>query len=365
VDVGDGFTTPVTGVMDYSFGNFKLNVTVLLTPVDGGIEREATAAPTDQEIAVATFNVENLDPGDPPSKFAGLAEIVVHNLRAPDIISVEEIQDNNGPVDDEVTDASVTWNMFIAAIRVAGGPTYEYRQIDPLDDADGGEPGGNIRVGFLFRTDRGVSFVDRPGGDAITPTEVIDHPGGPRLSLSPGRVDPNNPAWSDPEPVRKPLAGEFRVRGEKVFVIANHWKSKGGDHPLFGRFQPPQRITEAQRNAEAQVIRDFVDEIMALDPRANVVVLGDLNDFEFSDALTILEGRGDLHTLIETLPQNERYSYVFEGNSQTLDHIVVSENLFARFPFVYDSVHVNAEFADQMSDHDPQVVRVRMRRRPT
>jgi predicted extracellular nuclease len=363
VHVADGFETSVVGVMDYSFGNFKLNVTSVLTPVDGGLSREVTATPGKRQAAIGTFNVENLDPGDPPSKFAGLAEIIVQNLRAPDIISVEEVQDNNGPVDDSVTDASVTWDMLIAAIQAAGGPAYEYRQIDPVDDADGGEPGGNIRVGFLFRTDRGVEFIDRPGGDAITPTEVIDHPSGPRLSLSPGRVDPNNPAWSVPEGVRKPLAGEFKVHGERLFVIANHWKSKGGDDPLFGRFQPPRRVTEEQRNAEAQVVKDFVDEILALDANANVIVLGDLNDFEFSDALTILEGGGDLHTLMETLPQNERYSYVFEGNSQTLDHIVVSANLFG-LPFVYDSVHVNAEFADQLSDHDPQVVRLTLKVKP-
>ena len=36
-------------------------------------------------------------------------------------------------------------------------------------------------------------------------------------------------------------------------------------------------------------MHDFVDQILALDPNANVVVLGDLNDFEFSDTLTILK----------------------------------------------------------------------------
>ena len=53
-----------------------------------------------------------------------------------------------------------------------------------------------------------------------------------------------------------------------------------------------------------------------------------------------------LHDLIDTLPLNERYSYVFEGNSQALDHILVSGPLFAQ-PLAYDIVHVNAEFADQ------------------
>ena len=36
VNVGDGFTTPAVGVLDYSFGNFKLNVTTALTRVDRG-----------------------------------------------------------------------------------------------------------------------------------------------------------------------------------------------------------------------------------------------------------------------------------------------------------------------------------------
>jgi predicted extracellular nuclease len=114
-----------------------------------------------------------------------------------------------------------------------------------------------------------------------------------------------------------------------------------------------------QRNQQAQVVHDFVAAIHAADPGASVVVLGDLNDFEFSTAVDRLEG-GLLHTLIETLPQQERYTYVFEGNSQALDHILVSDALFAR-PFAYDVVHVNAEFAAQASDHDPQVVRVTFR----
>jgi uncharacterized protein len=67
----------------------------------------------------------------------------------------------------------------------AGGPAYQYRQLDPVDDQDGGEPGGNIRVGFLFRTDRGLSFVDRPGGTSTTATTVVSHPSGPRLSFRP------------------------------------------------------------------------------------------------------------------------------------------------------------------------------------
>jgi hypothetical protein len=356
VDVADGFTTPAVGVLDYSFGNFKLNVTSPLTRVDGGLEQEVTRLPRDQEVVVGTYNVENLDPSD-GAAFARHADLIVNHLRSPDLIAIEEIQDNDGATDSGTTDASVTWSMLIAAIQGAGGPAYEFRQIDPADGEDGGQPGGNIRVGFLFRTDRGLSFVDRPGGDATTATTVIDQPSGPRLSLSPGRVDPQAPAWAD---TRKPLAGEFRMRGKKVFVVANHFSSKGGDEPLFGRFQPPARPSEVARHAQAQSVNDFVDELVAADPRANVIVLGDINDFEFSATVDILEG-GVLTTLMDTLPKAERYSYVFEGNSQVLDQILVSGNLLGRFPIEYDPVHVNSEFADQASDHDPQVARLDLR----
>jgi hypothetical protein len=51
---------------------------------------------------------------------------------------------------------------------------------------------------------------------------------------------------------------------------------------------------------------------------------------------------------------------VFEGNSQTLDHILFSTPLFNAHQFEYDVVHVNSEFADQASDHDPQVARIAM-----
>ena len=54
---------------------------------------------------------------------------------------------------------------------------------------------------------------------------------------------------------------------------------------------------------------------------------------------------------------HERYSYVFDGNSQVLDQILVSLGTLGWIP-EYDSVHVNAEFADQASDHDPQVARL-------
>ncbi|MFJ9949714.1 lamin tail domain-containing protein [Kitasatospora sp. NPDC091207] len=352
--VGDTLTGATVGVLDYSFGNFKLLVTATPAVSSGGLAPETTAAAAPGELAAATFNVENLAPSDPQSKFDGLAAGIVGRLRSPDLVALEEIQDNSGATDNGVVAADQTLARLTAAITAAGGPAYTYRQIDPQNDQDGGQPGGNIRQVFLYRTDRGLSFTDRPGAGAGTANSVLNNAGTPALAYSPGRLDPGNSAFAAS---RKPLAGEFRWQGGPVFVIANHFNSKGGDQPLFGRYQQPARPSETQRHAQATVVRTFTDQILAVDPNASVIVLGDLNDFEFSQTTDLLTAGGSLVDLPRTLPLTERYTYVYEGNSQVLDHILISRALAAK-PYGYDIVHLNSEFPAQLSDHDPQVVRV-------
>ncbi|MDZ8107987.1 MAG: putative Ig domain-containing protein [Nostoc sp. DedQUE12a] len=351
VDVGATLNT-ITGVVDYNFSNYEVLPTSVTVNSNSTLTREVTnlTATTDQ-LTIATFNVENLDPLDSATKFSDLANSIVNNLKSPDIISLEEIQDNNGPINDSIVDASVTFQQLINAIAAAGGPTYEYRQINPVDDTNGGEPGGNIRVGFLFNPNR-VSFVDRPGGTSTSSTTVTNNSGVPTISNSPGLIDPTNSAFNSS---RKPLVGEFIFNGETVYVIGNHFNSKGGDQPLFGVNQPPTLTSEVQRQQQATLVKNFVESILAIDPNANVVVAGDLNDFEFSNPVNTVKSAG-LNSLIETLPQNERYTYNFEGNAQTLDHILVSNNLLTKLDG-YDVVHINSEFADQNSDHDPSVAR--------
>lgn len=353
-NTGDVLTGITSGPVDYSeYGGYRIEASVLGELKDNGLTREVTRKQRWDQLAVATYNVENLSAVDSQDKFDQLAHGVVDNLASPDVVTLEEIQDNNGAAGkgDGVVAADRTLTRFVDAIVAAGGPRYQWREIDPQDLADGGQPGGNIRTAFLFNPSR-VSFVDRPGGDATTAVKVVKTSGRPRLSVSPGRVDPANEAWQDS---RKPLAGEFVFQGRTVFVIANHFNSKGGDQPTHGRYQPPTRSSEVQRAKQAQVLRGFVDQILAANPVANIVVAGDLNDYQFSPALATLTARGALTDLITTLPVSERYSYVYEGNSQVLDHILVSRSLCR---LDYDVVHVNAEFAQQASDHDPQVVRL-------
>lgn len=332
VNVGAKLST-ITGVVSYDFNNYEVLVTSAPTVVQASpLQKEVTALTSSAtQLTVATFNVENLDPGDGAAKFNALAQAIIKNLKSPDIINLEEIQDNNGSLNDSVVDASLTFQTLIDAIASAGGPTYEYRQINPVDDQDGGEPGGNIRVGFLFQPNR-VSFVEG-SLQRLTDTNLAD---GDAFQSS-----------------RKPLVGKFVFNGQEVTVIGNHFNSKGGDQPLFGPNQPPTLTSEIQRNQQATLVKDFVQGILTANPYANVVVAGDLNDFEFSNPLTILESAG-LNTLIETLPENERYTYNFQGNAQVLDHILASKNLFSRLDG-FDVVHLNSEFADQISDHDPLI----------
>ncbi|MGW1379734.1 endonuclease/exonuclease/phosphatase family protein [Streptomyces sp. NPDC002446] len=355
-DVGDELTGTTAGPLDYnSFGGYTLQATELGELADHGPAPETTRKQKPGELAVATYNVENLSPKTPQAKFDRLAKALVDHLSAPDVVALEEVQDDNGPTDDGVVTAGATLKKLTDAVKAAGGPAYEWRQIDPADDQDGGQPGGNIRVAFLFNPER-VSFTDVKGGDATTPVKVVDDHGRAALSASPGRIAPADPAW---KASRKPLVGQFSLKsrpGSRVFVIANHFNSKGGDQGLDSRFQPPARSSETQRTAQAGLVNAFVKDLLAKDPKADVVVAGDLNDYPFSPALKKLTDGGVLTDLVGRLPGAERYGYVYNGNSQVLDHMLTSRHL-ARPD--YDIVHLNAEYADQASDHDPQVLRVR------
>jgi predicted extracellular nuclease len=362
VSVRDVFGGATSGPVDYSqFGGYTIAATQVGTVQHADLPPVVADPQHPRQLAVATYNVENLAPADPAAKYARLAQGIATNLAKPDIVAVEEVQDDSGATDDGVVSAGQTLANLTAAIVAAGGPRYDWREIDPVNDQDGGQPGGNIRVVFLFNPAR-VSFVDR--GDSsvdrsVTGTSVAKIEGEPALTLSPGRVDPADPAWDSS---RKPLAGEFRFRGRPVIVIANHFASKLGDQNADGRFQFPAQSSAAQRTGQGTAVHDFVQQIVNVDKKADVVVLGDLNDYQFSPsvaALTTGTTGGTrppiLTDLIGTLPENERYTYVFDGISEVLDHILVTPCVRG---VAYQVVHVNAEYADQASDHDPQVVRL-------
>ena len=352
VKVGDYSTAPIIGVLDYTFGNYKLQPIHPVEFADGGLSPDEPLEPAvEGQLRVASYNVFNLS-APQKVRFPILADQIVNLMGAPDIIGLQEIEDNDGNMGQLEVAADRTYQAIIDAVAEIGGPPYAYVNIDPVPLQDGGVFHGNIRVGFLYRLDKGIKLADAPHGDAVSAVSVMEQNGQPVISLNPGRIDPENPAFSNN---RKPLVATFIRNGKPIFIINNHFTSKRGDSPLFGVFQPPLQSSEVKRMQQAQIVHDFVASILAIDPDSRVIVLGDLNDFHFSEPVRVL--KGDLLTnLIETLPEGARYTYNYQGNSQVLDHILVSgalnDNLVS-----FDILHINSEFdyQTQFSDHEPLV----------
>ena len=142
-------------------------------------------------------------------------------------------------------------------------------------------------------------------------------------------------------------------------MIANHFNSKGGDQGLTSPYQPPARSSEIQRHAQATAVNAFVKDILDdAEERATSSSLGDINDFEFSGTAQILAGRRRAAGRRSSRCRGASVTrYVYQGNSQVLDQILISPAIRAAATSTYDIVHINAEFADQISDHDPQVLR--------
>ena len=344
----------VTGVLDYTFNNYKLLLTEPATVVSNALAREAvTIAPG--RFGLASYNVENLGGNAAATRFTAIAGQIAGTLGAPHLISLQEIQDNSGATNDGTVAANVTLDTLKTALNTATGRSYAWVSVTPQNNTDGGQPGGNIRQAFMYDTSR-VSFAGVVGGALQAVTATASASGQIVLNLGAGRIDPGNAAFANS---RKPLVTEFTVDGQQIIVIANHFNSKGGDQPLYGPAQPPVNSSETQRLAQAQAVGSFVAGLLAINPHANIVVTGDLNDFQFASSLAPLAAAG-LTNLSNTLPENERYTYAFEGNLQTLDHMWVSANLLANGGAIYDVVHANAEFIDQVSDHDPILMTLAM-----
>jgi uncharacterized protein len=338
MDVGAQFSGPVVGVVDYSVNNYEVLPTSYPTVTSTPLTLEITELQgAGSQLTVASFNIENFSPATATeagpwgaSRANAIAAQIINNLKSPDIIGLQGIQDNNGLTDNGVVAADQTYQTLINAIVAAGGPTYQFANIDPVNNTNGGAPGANIRAGFLYNPTR-VSFNS--------------------VSL----IDPTNPAFNASS---KPIIGNFTFNRQTVTVINNHFNSKGDDQPLFGRNQPPSLTSETLRLQQAQIVNDFVDSQLVTNPNANIVVVGNLNDFQFSNPLNTLRGLPDtpiLTDLAVNLPEAEQYTHNLEGNSQTLDHILVTHNLLPGSTL--DIVHINSEFAAQVSHHDPKVAR--------
>ncbi|MBF2055451.1 MAG: endonuclease/exonuclease/phosphatase family protein [Candidatus Sericytochromatia bacterium] len=361
---GDLFAGQIKGILDFNLstrpgffvgGYFIYPMAPLPDIQTGGLEPQQTRLTSGpRQLTLANYNVENLSPqtGEAPDKLDQLSQHIVQALKSPDILMLQEVSDSDGRIKSSVVDANKTLNALIKAISDAGGPAYRFVELPPENNQDGGMPGANIRVAYLYQSRR-VSLKPAPAG---TSNQSVQVNAAGHLSHNPGRLAVNHPAFSN---TRKSLAVEFLFEGESIICINNHLSSKRGDSPQISAYQPPVLKSEQQRLAQTSLLSDFSAEILYRRPDAKVVLAGDFNEFYAAAPLQKLK-RAGLINLIENLPFAERYTYIHKGVSQTLDHVFVSEALARSWQPEAEIVHLNAEFNatdGAVSDHDPVLVR--------
>jgi Ca2+-binding RTX toxin-like protein len=377
----------ITGVVHYANGEYEVDPTsavAVVTP-STNVKETTTIVSNLDSITVAGMNVQNLAPvgfangeSQPSSqaKFDAIAQAIIHNLGSPTILALEEVQDNNGTTNDSVVSASVTLQQLINAIDAAGGPHYTAIDAPPVDDADGGAPGGNIRPAYLYLADK-VTPTAANGLTDANGDGIYEFPTANRIGT--GNADFTNVRKS--VPIEWALTGDTSHAAGTLWTIDNHFTSKGGSAPIESNATDQPLYDEVndngstKREGQAIALNAYVDGILAANPGAHIIALGDFNEYQFFPTIQLATGAivrtgigtsttGDtfavstpvLTDMTSTLPANEQYSYNFAGRAQELDHALLTNGDVASA--VFDIVHINSEFSDQISDHDPSLTQI-------
>ena len=353
----DYFNENISGVVTYRNKTYKIDPSTVPTLQDGGLKREVSKIyPAEDKLTIASYNIENFSANNnghdetPEEKVDKIANSFIKEVHSPDIITLIEVQDNNGGVNDGTVDGVKSGEKLAQRIKSLGGPDYKYTEIAPVDGKDGGKPGANIRVAYLYNPKRVTLIGKEKGGSEEAARFVNGH-----LEKNPARIDPKSVHF---EKVRKSLAAEFEFKGERIVVIANHLKSKLGDDAIYGSNQPSVENTKAKRIEEAKILNAFIKEGLRQNPNLKFVLTGDFNDFEFSDSVKTIVGN-ELVNLMAEHEQGDRYSYFYRGSNQSLDNVLISKNI--KDKVVFSPVHINASFMEEhgrASDHDPVVVQI-------
>ncbi|KAF5369281.1 hypothetical protein D9758_002525 [Tetrapyrgos nigripes] len=350
----------ITGVIQYQFGFYyvlPLTAPTVLTSPDPTVPPTSILAiPAEGGCALrfGDYNVENMAPNS--AHLPTVAKHIVDFLLTPDIVFLQEIQDNSGPTDDGVVSANLTLAALVKAIANISDVTYDFVDINPEDKKDGGQPGGNIRQAYLYQPEKLSLVPGSPAGEALDSVEVIDVNGKPALNFNPGRIDPSNAAWDDS---RKPLVAQWQTAaGQTLFTINLHLVSKGGSSSTQGNARPPVNLPVDIRTQQVGLVANFAKTILSVDSEANILVAGDFN--EFTQTRSVLASINEVMVEIDEaagLPLVERYTYVFDQNTEQLDHAFISAAIANR-RIAVEHVHVNnwsPSLDARVSDHDPTV----------
>ncbi|CAI6091916.1 unnamed protein product [Clonostachys chloroleuca] len=361
--IGDKFDD-ITGVVHYQFGFYyilPLTAIKTISSLSPALPPPTSLISTGEcsGLTVGDYNIENFAPSD-TAHVNAVAAHIVNYMKSPDVLFIQEVQDNNGATNNGEVDSSMTLSTLTAAITKLGGVNYSYTWINPLNNADGGQPGGNIRQAYLYNPNI-VRLHNENAGSATDANAVVKGANGsPTLKYNPGRIDPANAAWVSS---RKPLVAEWQtVVGNHVFFTVNvHWESKGGSSSLQGDLRPPVNSPVEKRTLQANLTGSFIADILAIDSDARVIMAGDLNEYSVVQPVktfTSVSSMVDLD-VAAGIPVNERYTYTFGADMEELDHLFVSPAIANLHP-LEEHIHVNTwvSYADQVSDHDPTVAKI-------
>jgi uncharacterized protein len=341
-----GDTVPkLTGVLSHNFGAYRLHP--VTAPVFTAANPRPTAAPTVAgNLKVASFNVLNYFTTIGPSsntargantgvEFARQRDKIVEAIAGldADVLGLMEIENNN----------DLATNDLLAALNTKlGAGTYAA--------VNSGTFGTDaIKVDILYKPAK----VQRVGGTVLpTGTELTNY-----VAAS----------------GRPPLAQRFAsvANGGNFWFVVNHFKSKG-TCPTSGDTDLGQGCWNAARTVQAAALNSFVTKLQA-QGESDVLTMGDFNSYLLEDPPKAMEA-ASFESLLKRMPANDRFTYVFGGETGALDHAYASASLQSQVTGV-GVWHINADEATVLdyntefktddryaatpfraSDHDPVIV---------
>lgn len=330
-----GTTFAATGVLGYEFGGYELWPTELTLQTAGTALPRPVRQRNAGEVSVASLNLLNLnaDEDDYSTKLAKLSRYIREVLRLPDVVGIQEVFTIEAleALADRIKneEASATYTAYLEA----------------------GNQSDGANVGFLVRS--GVTV------DAVTQHNKSETFVNPTTN--------NNDILHD----RPPLQLDASVEGIDFSVIVIHNRS-------FISIDTDRVQVKRLKQAES------VATLAQARQDSKLIIVGDFNAYQFTDGYTDIVGviSGDftaseskrpgtdvvnpnLKNLIVDLAESERYSYIFRGNLQALDHALVNAEMQASVvEMVYargnadaaEGEEENADSALYASDHDGFVV---------
>lgn len=372
----------LVGPLDYGFRRYTImrdpTEAVTVTP---GPTISAARAPLADELTVGSYNLERFfdtvnDPGGDPvltptafQKRLGKASAAIRDyLNLPDILGIVEIE--NLPTLQAVAD-----RVNSDAVAAGGtSPDYAAYLIE-------GNDVGGIDVGFLIKT--------APVAGATPRVEVLQVV---QIGKDTTWTDPSSNQASllnDRPPLRVDAVVHYADgRRFPITAVVVHQRSLNGaesDAPA-GLTTEGDRVRR-KRQAQAEFLARTLQAMQAEDPTRRIVAVGDFNAFEFNDGYgdsmnttigrptpddqTVVPGDGvdlvnpDFSNLAELEAPDQRYSFTFGGNAQSLDHVIANAAvLTASAGTSLDHARINADFPEvsrntdgpaRLSDHDPAI----------